>query len=57
MEKILLITGPAGDAQGWGDIEVNDIPGLKPIKSWSPQIFTMHHPSAQNPMEELSKAH
>jgi len=26
-------------------IEVNGIPGLKPIKSWSPQMFTMHHAS------------
>jgi D-alanine-D-alanine ligase len=26
-------------------IEVNGIPGLKPIKSWSPQMFTMHHDS------------
>jgi len=27
-------------------IEVNGIPGLKPIKSWSPQIYTLYHPSA-----------
>lgn len=33
-------------------IEVNGIPGLKPIKSWSPQIYTMHHPSAEGPMED-----
>lgn len=33
-------------------IEVNGIPGLKPIKSWSPQMFTMHHASAQGPMED-----
>lgn len=33
-------------------IEVNGIPGLKPIKSWSPQIFTMHHPSPKGAMEE-----
>ncbi len=33
-------------------IEVNGIPGLKPIKSWSPQMFTMHHPSPDGPMED-----
>jgi D-alanine-D-alanine ligase len=33
-------------------IEVNGIPGLKPLKSWSPQIFTLHHPSRQGPMED-----
>lgn len=33
-------------------IEVNGIPGLKPIKSWSPQMFTMHHPSEEGPMED-----
>ena len=41
------------DAQGrLKVIEVNGIPGLKPIKSWSPQIFTMHHGSAQGPLED-----
>ena len=33
-------------------IEVNGIPGLKPLKSWSPQMFTMHHPSKKGPMED-----
>ena len=33
-------------------IEVNGIPGLKPIKSWSPQIYTLHKPSEQGPMED-----
>ncbi len=33
-------------------IEVNGIPGLKPVKSWSPQMFTLHHPSAGGPMED-----
>lgn len=33
-------------------IEVNGIPGLKPIKSWSPQMFTLHHPSDKGPMED-----
>ena len=27
-------------------IEVNGIPGLKPVKSWSPQIFSLYHPQA-----------
>jgi D-alanine-D-alanine ligase len=26
-------------------IEVNGIPGLKPRKSWAPQIYTLYHPS------------
>ena len=25
-------------------MEVNGIPGLKPLKSWSPQIFALYHP-------------
>jgi len=25
-------------------MEVNGIPGLKPVKSWSPQIFALYHP-------------
>ncbi|MEJ2157374.1 MAG: ATP-grasp domain-containing protein [Desulfobacteraceae bacterium] len=33
-------------------IEVNGIPGLKPMKSWSPQMFTLHHPSPEGPMED-----
>lgn len=33
-------------------IEVNGIPGLKPLKSWSPQMFTLHHPSKEGPMED-----
>ncbi len=28
-------------------IEVNGIPGLKPVKSWSPQIYTLYHPSPE----------
>lgn len=27
-------------------MEVNGIPGLKPVKSWSPQIYTLYHPDA-----------
>lgn len=36
-------------------IEVNGIPGLKPVKSWSPQIYTLHHPSDQGPMEDYRR--
>ena len=36
-------------------IEVNGIPGLKPIKSWSPQIYTLYHASPQGPMEDYRK--
>jgi len=41
------------DAEGRLRImEVNGIPGLKPIKSWSPQIYSLYHPSPGGPMEE-----
>ncbi len=33
-------------------IEVNGIPGLKPIKSWSPQIYTLHHGSPEGAMTD-----
>nr|WP_320190389.1 hypothetical protein [uncultured Desulfobacter sp.] len=33
-------------------IEVNGIPGLKPIKSWSPQLYTLHHASKKGEMED-----
>ena len=33
-------------------IEVNGIPGLKPIKSWSPQIYSLYHASPEGVMEE-----
>ena len=36
-------------------IEVNGIPGLKPIKSWSPQIYTLYHPSEEGPMEDYRR--
>ena len=35
-------------------IEVNGIPGLKPVKSWSPQMFTMHHPSGDQHQDYTS---
>ena len=36
-------------------IEVNGIPGLKPVKSWSPQIFSLNYPSSDGPMEDYRK--
>ncbi len=33
-------------------IEVNGIPGLKPVKSWSPQLYTLHHASEKGEMED-----
>ncbi|MDD5484393.1 MAG: hypothetical protein PHP98_12215 [Kiritimatiellae bacterium] len=33
-------------------IEVNGIPGLKPGKSWSPQIYSMYHPAPGGMAEE-----
>jgi D-alanine-D-alanine ligase len=44
------------DAQGQLKIiEVNGIPGLKPLKSWSPQMYTMHHPSPKGPLEDYKQ--
>ncbi len=36
-------------------IEVNGIPGLKPIKSWSPQLYTLYHGSEQGPEEDYRR--
>jgi len=36
-------------------MEVNGIPGLKPVKSWSPQIYTLYHPGP-NPYQALIQA-
>ena len=33
-------------------IEVNGIPGLKPIKSWSPQMYTLYNQSPEGPLED-----
>jgi D-alanine-D-alanine ligase len=33
-------------------IEVNGIPGLKPLKSWSPQMYTLYHASPEGPDED-----
>ena len=41
------------DAQGRLRVmEVNGIPGLKPVKSWSPQIYSLYHPLPGGPTEE-----
>lgn len=29
-------------------MEVNGIPGLKPVKSWSPQIYSLYHPEGDS---------
>ncbi len=33
-------------------IEINGIPGLKPVKSWSPQIYSLYHPHPEGPAAE-----
>ena len=33
-------------------IEVNGIPGLKPHKSWAPQIYTLYHGSQLGEAED-----
>ncbi|MCG8551059.1 MAG: hypothetical protein MI799_11720 [Desulfobacterales bacterium] len=36
-------------------IEVNGIPGLKPLKSWGPQLYTLHHASKKGEMEDYRR--
>jgi D-alanine-D-alanine ligase len=36
-------------------IEINGIPGLKPVKSWSPQIYSLYHPSGKGHKEEYNE--
>ncbi len=36
-------------------IEVNGIPGLKPHKSWAPQIYTLYHGSPETEMEDYRR--
>jgi D-alanine-D-alanine ligase len=36
-------------------MEVNGIPGLKPHKSWTPQIFTLYHGSPETEMEDYQR--
>jgi len=33
-------------------MEVNGIPGLKPTKSWTPQLYTLYHGSPEGEMED-----
>ncbi|MFB3855114.1 MAG: ATP-grasp domain-containing protein [Vicinamibacterales bacterium] len=33
-------------------MEVNGIPGLKPGKSWTPQLYTLYHGSPEGPIED-----
>jgi D-alanine-D-alanine ligase len=33
-------------------IEANGIPGLKPVKSWSPQLFSLYHATGQGPEQD-----
>lgn len=33
-------------------IEVNGIPGLKPLKSWSPQMYTLYHGCPEGPEQD-----
>jgi D-alanine-D-alanine ligase len=37
---------------GFRIMEVNGIPGLKPRKSWGPQLYTLHHRSPEGEMED-----
>jgi D-alanine-D-alanine ligase len=36
-------------------IEVNGIPGLKPHKSWAPQIYTLYHGSSEGEAEDYRR--
>lgn len=36
-------------------IEVNGIPGLKPHKSWAPQLYTLHHACAAGEAEDYRR--
>jgi D-alanine-D-alanine ligase len=36
-------------------MEVNGIPGLKPHKSWGPQLYTLHHRSPGGEMEDYRR--
>ena len=36
-------------------IEVDGIPGLKPHKSWAPQIYTLYHGSPQGEGEDYRR--
>ena len=36
-------------------MEVNGIPGLKPHKSWGPQLYTLHHRSPGGEIEDYRR--
>ncbi|MCA1809721.1 MAG: hypothetical protein LC725_09780 [Lentisphaerae bacterium] len=36
-------------------IEVNGIPGLKPVTSWSPQLFSMYYGSGAGAAEDYRR--
>jgi len=36
-------------------MEVNGIPGLKPHKSWGPQLYTLHHHSPGGETEDYQR--
>ena len=36
-------------------MEVNGIPGLKPKKSWGPQLYTLHYRSPEGEMEDYRR--
>jgi D-alanine-D-alanine ligase len=40
---------------GFRIMEVNGIPGLKPRKSWGPQLYTLHHRSPGGEMEDYRR--
>jgi D-alanine-D-alanine ligase len=36
-------------------MEVNGIPGLKPKKSWGPQLYTLHHRSPGGELDDYRR--
>ncbi|MBO5724852.1 MAG: hypothetical protein J6S58_08500 [Lentisphaeria bacterium] len=68
-EEAILLAGKACDALKCEDhvridmregsdgrlriMEVNGIPGLKPVKSWSPQIYSLYFPEEADPYKAL----
>jgi D-alanine-D-alanine ligase len=50
--RIDIKTGPQGELR---IMEVNGIPGLKPHKSWGPQLCTLHFRSPQGEMEDYRR--
>jgi D-alanine-D-alanine ligase len=50
--RIDIKTDPAGKLR---IMEVNGIPGLKPHKSWAPQLYTLYHRSPEGEMEDYRR--